>query len=279
MEPAGEGCPHDSSSRRADSSARASSQSIIGRVTRRPTKVPSPADKLGAVHERDSLATAARDGDRAAMDRFVRLLQPDVWRFCAHIASRAHADDLAQEALYRIITHRHRWQRGAVTSWALGVTRNVCLEDIRRHRRRTDPTAEPQLPAVADPTSTTDLLHLLQQLPLDQREALVLTQIIGLSYADAAAVAGCPMAPSAPASPEAAPRSPQNSRPTAVRRKLASCERQRRSCRMCLVHAHRDHEAREPGEGGDGIDGGGDRDEVGDDAGEERADGEAAISP
>ena len=37
------------------------------------------------------------------------------------------------------------------------------------------------------------MTDLLQRLDGDRREAFVLTQLIGLSYADAADVAGCPM--------------------------------------------------------------------------------------
>lgn len=52
-----------------------------------------------------------------------------------------------------------------------------------------------------------------------------------------------------------------------------------RSSRVRLVHAHRNDETGDRGERGDGVDGGGDRDQVGEDAGEEGADGEAAVAP
>lgn len=146
------------------------------------------------MHDRETLAVAARDGDRTAMERFVEQIQPDVWRYCVHLASRNEAEDLTQEALFRVVKFLHRWQRGAAISWVLGVTRNVCLEDIRRRtRRRTDPTATPAVQPVGDQTGASDLRQLLESLPADQREAIVLTQLIGLPYADAAAVVGCPI--------------------------------------------------------------------------------------
>ena len=43
---------------------------------------------------------------------------------------------------------------------------------------------------VADGASVTDLLD---RLDADRREAFVLTQVVGLSYAEAAEVAGCPV--------------------------------------------------------------------------------------
>lgn len=142
----------------------------------------------------DATARAGRDGDEAALERFVREVQTDVWRFAAHLTRPEDSDDLAQEALFRVIKNLHRWERGPVLTWVLGVTRNVCREDIRRRTtRRTDAVAEPTVAPVADMTDAVDTMQLLGALPEDQREAIVLTQLIGLPYADAARVARCPI--------------------------------------------------------------------------------------
>ncbi|MAT06372.1 MAG: RNA polymerase subunit sigma [Acidimicrobiaceae bacterium] len=140
------------------------------------------------------LAREATDGDREALQEFVVAIQADVWRFCAHLTRVDDADDLAQEALLRIVANLHRWERGPVKTWALGVTRNVCYEHLRRrYRHRTDPVADPTTPPVADHTGLVDVYRLLAELSLDQREAILLTQLIGLPYAEAAEIAGCPI--------------------------------------------------------------------------------------
>lgn len=141
------------------------------------------------------LAIDARDGDREALEQFVRAIQADVWRFCVHLTSVDDADDLAQESLLRVVTYLRRWERGPVMSWVLGVTRNVCFELVRaRGRHRTDPVADPARGvAGVDLHGLVETTQLLSSVPLDQREALVLTQILGLSYADAAEVVGCPI--------------------------------------------------------------------------------------
>lgn len=142
----------------------------------------------------DRVAVLAQSGDRRALERLIATVQPDVWRFCAHLTRPADADDLAQDALLRVVAHLGRWSRGPVHTWILGVARNVCFEHLRRRdRRRTDPTAVPPVPALADPTGAIDTWQLLDALPIDQREALVLTQLLGLPYADAAVVTGCPI--------------------------------------------------------------------------------------
>ncbi len=146
------------------------------------------------VHEADALARAAVDGDAAALDRFVRVIQADVWRFCAHLTRPGDAEDLAQESLMRIVTYLPRWERGPVLTWVLGVTRNVCREHVRqRIGRRTDPFAEPLTGAAPDVYGVVETAQLLAALPADQREAIVLTQLIGLPYAEAARIVGCPI--------------------------------------------------------------------------------------
>jgi RNA polymerase sigma-70 factor (ECF subfamily) len=148
----------------------------------------------GGVLDLDRLAIRAQAGDRLALERLVAGVQADVWRFCAYLTRLQDADDLAQEALLRVIAHLDRWERGPVHTWVLGVTRNVCFEDIRkRTRRRTDPSAEPPMPPVPDPHGAVETHQLMRGLPLEQREALVLTQLLGMPYAEAAHVIGCPV--------------------------------------------------------------------------------------
>lgn len=129
-----------------------------------------------------------------ALDRFVRSIQPDVWRFCAYLTRPEDADDLAQEALVRVVSNLPRWHRGPVMAWVLGVCRNVCFDHLRkRTRRRTSPVADIRGRVAPASDGAVDTALLLAALPLGQREAIVLTQLIGLQYAEAAAVIGCPI--------------------------------------------------------------------------------------
>ncbi|MGE0309693.1 MAG: sigma-70 family RNA polymerase sigma factor [Acidimicrobiia bacterium] len=144
--------------------------------------------------DRERLANEAAAGDRVALDRFVRAIQADVWRFCAHLTRPGDADDLAQESLVRIVTSLPRREGDAVMPWVFAVTRNVCFDHLRkRTRRRTDPVADVPSSEAPDARGVVEILELLAALPLDQREAIVLTQIIGLPYADTAMVVGCPI--------------------------------------------------------------------------------------
>jgi RNA polymerase sigma-70 factor (ECF subfamily) len=99
-----------------------------------------------------------------------------------------------------------------VTTWLHRVVVNACLDQLRRRSsRRTDPLpddldATDRSTVVADPTETSDPadLHVrreraalvaaaLQQLPLEQRAAVVLVDMEGYAVAEVAAILECPV--------------------------------------------------------------------------------------
>jgi RNA polymerase sigma-70 factor, ECF subfamily len=151
--------------------------------------------------ELTSLARAAARGDHAALARLVRQTQGDVWRLCAHLVDPASADDLAQDTYLRAIPALGKFRGDApVRTWLLAIARRACAAEIgarSRDRRLTalvaampggtlsQPPAEPGAQAVAD--------ELLAALEPDRRAAFVLTQMLDCSYAEAAAICGCPI--------------------------------------------------------------------------------------
>jgi RNA polymerase sigma-70 factor (ECF subfamily) len=153
------------------------------------------------VDELTSLARAAGRGDRDALARLVRQTQGDVWRFCAHLVDPAAADDLAQETYLRAIPALRRFRGDAqVRTWLLAIARRVCAAEFGVRSRDRElaarlalaPTAGlGQLPPQPDAQPTVDLL--LAALDPDRRSAFVLTQLLGCSYAEAAAVCDCPI--------------------------------------------------------------------------------------
>jgi RNA polymerase sigma-70 factor, ECF subfamily len=138
------------------------------------------------------VALRARRGDTAAATAFVRATQTDVWRLCAHLGSRASAEDLAQETYARAFASLHRFAGGSsARTWLLGIARRVCADAVRSAvRARSVPVGAA---IVADPADSVALQELLAALDDERREAFVLTQLVGLSYAEAAEVAGCPV--------------------------------------------------------------------------------------
>jgi RNA polymerase sigma-70 factor (ECF subfamily) len=81
-----------------------------------------------------------------------------------------------------------------VRTWLLSIARRVAADELRRRARRPAGAAVPSEtagePDVAGEVGARDLLRRLSP---ERREAFVLTQIVGLGYAEAAELAGCPV--------------------------------------------------------------------------------------
>jgi RNA polymerase sigma-70 factor (ECF subfamily) len=141
-------------------------------------------------------ALAAACGDTAALERFVRATQADVWRLCAHLGSRDDAEDLTQETYLRAWRALPQFRADAsARTWLLCIARRVAADRIRANRRR-----PPAAPAPshgegghAPEQAAVDVRMLIDGLDADRRLAMYLTQELGLSYAEAAEVCGCPV--------------------------------------------------------------------------------------
>lgn len=142
-------------------------------------------------------ALRAKAGDRRALDDLVRGLRPDVWRLCRYLGRPADPDDLTQETFERLLRSLHRFRGdGTVRSWALSIARRVCADSTRRAQRerqldtrlRNDPD-----PGHHHDVSWHEIDDLLDLLDDDRREAFVLTQLVGLTYEEAALAAACPV--------------------------------------------------------------------------------------
>jgi RNA polymerase sigma-70 factor, ECF subfamily len=141
-------------------------------------------------------ALAARDGDPEALRRLLDGTQAPLRRFCSAMVPGQDPDDLVQE------TYLRAWRalggfRGdsSVTTWLTAIARRVCLDAVARSRRRRQAEAVRSADAsdrsgvsVAGPAGTSELADLIGRLDPDRREALVLTQLLGLSYEETARV-------------------------------------------------------------------------------------------
>lgn len=166
-----------------------------------PTSLPSPASRDESI---TSWALAARGGDPDAVEMFVSALHRDVIRYVTHLgADPQNADDLTQDTFLRALGSLHRFEgRSSARSWLLSIARRAVVDSIRYA------AARPRLSGTADWQSAAEraqprglpgfdegiaLADLLAALPDERREAFVLTQLLGLPYAEAALVSGCPV--------------------------------------------------------------------------------------
>jgi RNA polymerase sigma-70 factor (ECF subfamily) len=150
-------------------------------------------------------ALAAKGGDRAAAESFVRATQRDVRRMLTHLSGPAEADDLTQETFLRAMRSLPGFAgRSSARTWLLSIARRVAVDHVRSAVR------QPRTAALEDWTGHSGresgaegsggrfedgvlLRRLVEGLPADRREAFVATQLLGLSYAEAAEVCECPV--------------------------------------------------------------------------------------
>lgn len=149
-----------------------------------------------------SLALAAGRGDRAAAAAFVGATQRQVWRFVAHLAGAGEADDLTQETYVRALRSLPGFGgRSSALTWLLVIARRVVVDHHRRAAARPRLAPLEEWPVAADARAAQSfafedgvvLRRLLDGLSPERREALVATQVLGLSYEEAARVCDCPV--------------------------------------------------------------------------------------
>jgi RNA polymerase sigma-70 factor, ECF subfamily len=140
------------------------------------------------------LLVAARDGDRVALEAAVRAGQPDVWRLARSLVGADDADDVTQETFVRAWRALPSYRADASgRTWLLAIARCACADALRRRyrHRRADRRAR-ELPTSVVPADS-GVPELVERLAPDRREAFVLTQLLGCSYAEAATVCGVPV--------------------------------------------------------------------------------------
>ena len=139
------------------------------------------------------LALLAGNGDRAAFYQFVLTTQPQVWRFCAHLIGPDDADDVTQDVYLRAWRGLPRFRgEASARTWLLRIARRAAADQVRRQRRARR-GAVAQMTDVADPGEQITVAAVIGALVSERREAFVLTQVLGLSYAEAAQVCRCPV--------------------------------------------------------------------------------------
>jgi RNA polymerase sigma-70 factor, ECF subfamily len=147
------------------------------------------------------LALAAARGNPRALEAFIKATQQDVWRFVTYLSDSGTADDLTQETFLRAIGAIERFAgRSSARTWLLAIARRVVADHIRhaQSRPRTAPNADPDHLVGGGRHArgfedVVEVTTMIAGLNAEQREALLLTQLLGLPYADAAAVCGCPV--------------------------------------------------------------------------------------
>jgi RNA polymerase sigma-70 factor (ECF subfamily) len=153
------------------------------------------------------LVDLARQGDRAAFERLCRAAVSGAYDVAYRlVGSHAGAEDLLQEARLRAYQAISAFDgRARFETWFFRILVNAVSSRSQEEGEEVptcglDEVPEPfEVAAGGDPAHAAEhneldgaLQRALAGLPMDQRSALILVAFQGFTYADAAAVQGCP---------------------------------------------------------------------------------------
>jgi RNA polymerase sigma-70 factor, ECF subfamily len=170
----------------------------------RPAKEPVPGSEGGREVDGSVLARLGA-GEIAALEEVFNLYGDRVFAVCLGIlGDRDDAEDAAQEVFLRAFQQAGKFSgRSRYSTWLLRLAANHTLNLARvraRRGRNAEPLGEDIVSKAPGPehgavgSEHRDVLaRLLQGLPLEQRQVLVLRELEGLSYGELAEVLGIPI--------------------------------------------------------------------------------------
>jgi RNA polymerase sigma-70 factor (ECF subfamily) len=165
------------------------------------------------------LIALARRGDAVAFSRLFAGFERRIFRYAAHMCGRDAADDVVQETFLAVLRPSASFRagpstslsagydpgKGTVANYLFGIARHCVLKrlsarevatfDLDEHDER---TAWPDdRPSVLESLSREETIQAVRaaiaSLPAAYREAVVLCGLQEMTYADAAAIARCPV--------------------------------------------------------------------------------------
>ena len=166
-----------------------------------------PVDEL-------ALIQMAQEGDLTAFNRLVLLYQDMAYNVAYRIMNEPPAaEDAVQEAFLNAYMNLLKFRGGSFRAWLMRIVTNTCYDELRRRKRRPTVPLEPvddsgeeiESPHwMEDPGETPEVYmdrtelnsaiqHCLEGLPAEFRTAVVLVDVQGMDYVEAASVLGKPL--------------------------------------------------------------------------------------
>ena len=161
-----------------------------------------------------ALIQSAQRGDLDSFNRLVLAYQDLVYSQAYRlIGEDESADDATQNAFISAFHHIGSYRGGSFRAWLLRIVTNACYDELRRRKRRPTVPLEPldedgeevESPRwMIDPSELPEdrleraelqraIQHCLDNLPVDFRAAVVMVDVQGLDYFEAAQAIGKPI--------------------------------------------------------------------------------------
>jgi RNA polymerase sigma-70 factor, ECF subfamily len=144
------------------------------------------------VDELSRLLVAARAGRVESFASFMRATQVEIWRFCAGVVGPDDVDDVTQEVFIEAWRSVRSFRgESSARTWLFVIARRTLQREVHRQRRRQAVPAIYAREHVTPVEGGLDVSAMLGMLDEDRRMAFVLTQFIGFSYVEVAAICNC----------------------------------------------------------------------------------------
>jgi len=145
----------------------------------------------------DNLMMRFKGGDPAAFEVLYDRYEGQLFGLCLKLlGGRAEAEDALQEAFAKVVDRRESFEpKGRFRSWIFTIVRFTCMDRLRISKTeqqfldRMDGSDRVEAHESAT-LARTDVNRLLMDLPVDQREVLVLHRLHGFSHSEIAAMVG-----------------------------------------------------------------------------------------
>jgi RNA polymerase sigma-70 factor (ECF subfamily) len=135
-------------------------------------------------------------------DQLIAVL-PRMRRFARGLTgSASEADDLVQAACERALAREHQFQEGTrFDSWMFRIVQTIWIDQVRSQNVRKEDGDVPEQRLGTDESvrrvearlALAEVRRAIDRLPTDQRATLMLVTVEGLTYKEAAEVAGVPV--------------------------------------------------------------------------------------
>ncbi|TMR94286.1 RNA polymerase sigma factor [Nonomuraea basaltis] len=142
------------------------------------------------------LVVRAQLGEHAAVTRLVREWHDPVWTYVRRMLDAERADDVTQEVWLAVLRGLPRLREPArFAPWLFTIARRAVTDRLRAEYSRAEGAQEAE-PVVEDPVEAmvdrAELLAALAELPVAEREILVLHYLEDLPVEDCAQICGIP---------------------------------------------------------------------------------------
>ena len=162
----------------------------------------SPPERTSEPEE--DLIARSRDGDVDAFNQIVDMYQRPLYNMALRVLGDAPAaEDATQDAFFSAFRNIGRFKGGNLKSWLFTIAANACRDVLRSRKVRRTESLDAEDVTIDPPSSTESpedyavrremgqsIQQGLDSIPHDQRLALVLIDVQGFGYEEAAGVMG-----------------------------------------------------------------------------------------